>query len=163
MTYKDYILHQLREMKRELLTATEDVPEEDLTSFEPVGHWPIAWITEHCTEIADKLLIASRTGSPLLSYEDQVENWTSREPQPGDPYPPLSEMQERWAQVCDEAVSYVESVEEERLQETAGSKPFIDNILLAVNHTNSHLRSLWCILGERRVDHKWAQQQNYLA
>ena len=30
MTFNEYLLHQLREMKREILTATEDVPEEDL-------------------------------------------------------------------------------------------------------------------------------------
>ena len=53
MTFREYLLHQLREMRRELLSSIEGLGREDVESFEPVGHWPIAWIAEHCTEVAD--------------------------------------------------------------------------------------------------------------
>lgn len=163
MTFKEYVLHQLREMRRELLTALEDVPEEDMSSFEPCGHWPIAWIAEHCSEVADKLLIKPVRGNHLLSYADHVQGWSKAAPEPGQPYPERAEIERRWQQVCDEAIGSVESLSEEGLQKNIGDRPYVQNVLLAINHTNAHLRSLWCILGERRLDHKFAEQQNYLA
>lgn len=163
MTFKKYVLHQLREMRRELLTALEDVPGEAMTSFEPVGHWPIAWIAEHCTEVAEKLLVVPVKGERLLSYEEQVADWPNREPKPGDTYPAKAEIESRWKQVCDEIVSFVEGLSDDDLQKSWGDNPYAQNILLAVNHTNSHLRSLWCELGQKRLDNKWAVQQNYLA
>lgn len=163
MTFKEYILHQLREMKRELLTATGEVTGEDLISFEPAGHWPVAWIAEHCTEVADKFLYRPVHDGYLLSYDAHVENWTKQEPKPGDSYPSLNEIHERWTKVCDAVVSYVESASDEEMQNTYGIEPYITSVLRIINHTNSHLRSLWCILGERRVDTKFAEQQSFLA
>ncbi len=163
MTFSTYVLHQLKEMKRELLTAIEGLEGEDLTSFEPAGHWPVAWIAEHCTQVADWFLIQSVTGAMQLEYEEQVGNWTEREPREGDSYPPASEIASRWASVCDTITSYVEQATEAELQASPGREPYIQSILRIINHTNSHLRSLWCILGERRVDSKWAEQQPFLA
>ncbi|MFW6312841.1 MAG: DinB family protein [Spirochaetota bacterium] len=163
MTFQEYVLHQLREMKRELLTAIEDLSAEDMFGFEPVGHWPIGWIAEHCTQVADAFLVAPVEGSQMLEYADQVQNWTTREPAPGDEYPVPAEIAERWSRVCDRIVSRVEEADETTLQESPGKEPYIQSILRVVNHTNSHLRSLWCILGERRVDEKWAVQQPFLA
>ena len=163
MTFKEYVLHQLREMKRELITALVDVPRDDLTSFDPVGHWPGAWIAEHCTQVADAFLIAPLHGGMRLAYAEHVGNWTNREPVPGDEYPTTTEIIERWEQVCDEAISFVEGTDEASLQKEPGREPYIQSILRVINHTNSHLRSLWCILGQRRVDTKWAEQQNFLA
>lgn len=150
-------------MRRELLTAIDGVPEEEMVSFEPVGHWPPAWIAEHCTEVADKLLIRPVKGRRLLSYADHVVNWPNRAPEPGDGYPSHGEIERRWAEVCDEAVSFVESLNEDGLQKAWGEKAYAENILLAVNHTNSHLRSFWCELGQKRLDDKWAVQQSHLA
>jgi hypothetical protein len=163
MTFTDYVLHQLREMKRELLFAIEDVAPEDLFSFEPMNHWPVGWIAEHCTEVADKLLHKSVTGDYMHDYHEQVANWTQREPVPGDPYPTSDEIARRWADLCDWVVARVETGGTDALDASAGKVAYVQNVLLAVNHTNSHLRSLWCILGERRVDHKWEEQKNYLA
>lgn len=163
MTFREYMLHQLREMRRELLTATENVTGDDLTSFEPVGHWPVAWITEHCTEVADKFLYKPMHGGYLHEYAEQVEHWTSREPAQGDSYPDATEMRDRWAAICDEIVGFVEGASDDELQKQYGNEPYVTSILRVINHTNSHLRSLWCILGERRVDHKWAEQQSFLA
>lgn len=164
MTFKEYTLHQLREMKREILTASEGLAEEDLTSFDPVGHWPIAWIVEHCTEVADGKLYRAIHGERLHAYANHVLSWHKNEPQPDQPYPNLEEIHRRWKEVCDAVISDLESATDEDIQENHhGSIPYINNILLVINHTNSHLRSLWCILGERRVDTKWAVQQDYLA
>lgn len=163
MTFREYMLHQLREMRRELLTATEGLSGDDLTSFEPVGHWPVAWISEHCAEVADRFLYKSVHEGYLLSYAPHVENWQQQEPKPGDPYPSAEEMRTRWQQVCDAIIEYVERAPEETLQGTYGIEPYVQSILRVINHTNSHLRSLWCILGERRVDDKFAEQQSFLA
>ena len=162
MEYKEYILHQLREMRRELLTALEDVTGDDLTSFEPCGHWPVAWIAEHCSEVADGVLCGPTTGE-VNQYAEHVANWFKREPAPGDAYPSPTEICRRWSAVCDSIIGFVENASDEDLQKTYGKEPYIQSILRVVNHTNSHLRSLWCILGERRVDHKFAEQQPWLA
>jgi hypothetical protein len=163
MTFKEYILHQLREMRRELLTATEDLDENDLISFDPAGHWPIAWITEHCTEVADRYLYGPVHGSMQHTYEAHVGNWRNQEPKPGDQYPNILGLRNRWKMVCDSVIDIVEAADEDELQKTYGKEPYINSLLRVINHTNSHLRSLWCILGERRVDEKWAEQQNFLA
>ena len=163
MTFKTYVLHQLREMKRELLTALEGLSEEDLTSHEPVGHWPVAWIAEHCTQVVDIFLIEPIHGSSFLEYEDQVGKWTDIEPKPGDSYPELADIEKRWSDACDWAIAQVDRSTDEELQASPGHEPYIQSVLRVVNHTNSHLRSLWCILGERRVDAKWAVQQPFLA
>lgn len=163
MTFREYMLHQLREMRRELLDSVSDLDEEDLHSFEPVGHWPVAWIAEHCTDVADIFLYAPLHGGRLHRYAEHVEGRSKREPRPGDAYPPLAEVESRWKAVCDAVIAHVESADEAGLQESPGREPYVQSILRVINHTNSHLRSLWCILGERRVDHKWHEQQNFLA
>ena len=163
MTFNEYVLHQLREMRRELLTAVEGLNAEDLTSFDPAGHWPVAWIAEHCTEVADKFLCKPTRGEMLLTYAPHVANWTEQAPVASDIYPPLTELEQRWIQVCDAAMQFVESADDDQLQKEYGIEPYINSILRVVNHTNSHLRSLWCILGERRIDSKFAEQQSFLA
>ena len=163
MTFHQYILHQLREMKRELLAAIADVQPEDLFSFEPCGHWPIGWIVEHCTEVADKFLWGPVTGGSFHDYAEHVDGWQKREPRPGDVYPTPEEIASRWAGLCDAVLALVEGFVEGDLQRELGREPYATSVLRVVNHTNSHLRSLWCILGERRVDGKWAEQQTWLA
>ena len=163
MTYNEYMLHQLREMERELLTALEGVPESEIESFDPCGHWPIAWIAEHCTEVADRFLYSAVHGSYLLSYAEHVAKWTNREPQPGDEYPPLGVLQDRWTQVCDTVIGFVDDSTDDELSHEYGIESYDTSILRVVNHTNSHLRSLWCSLGQKRIDDKWAEQQSFLA
>ena len=158
MTFKDYVLHQLREMKQELLVALEGLPEGEIESFQPAGHWPIAWISEHCTQVADLFLYSAVHGSYLLSYAAHVEDWTSREPKPGDEYPPLGVLQDRWTQVCDSVIGFVNDSTDDDLAHKYRTEPYITSILRVINHTNSHLRNLWCILGEKRIDEKWAEQ-----
>ena len=163
MTYKQYLLHQLSEMRRELLAALEGVSEEDLFSFEPCDHWPVGWIAEHCTQVADRFLWRSVKGESFHSYEEHVNRWTKIEPKPGDAYPAPAEIAIRWADLCDAVTGVVDGFSEQDLQKSYGTETYVTSILRVVNHTNSHLRGLWCILGERRVDHKFAEQQTWLA
>ena len=163
MTFKEFVNHQLCEMKRELLTAIEGVDEKAMTSFGPVNHWPVAWIAEHCPQIADAVLYKPVKGTQMHEYADQVQNWTTREPVDGDRYPDRQQIASRWETLCDWIIDHTRSLEESELQNTENGQAYLENILLAVNHTNSHLRSLWCLLGQLRLDDKWAEQQSYKA
>ncbi len=60
MTTQEYILHQFGEMKREMLVATEGLSEADMTSHEPGGHVPVAWIPAHCTGLVHHRPAADR-------------------------------------------------------------------------------------------------------
>lgn len=163
MTFKEYILHHLRETKREVMTALDGLGEADMLSFEPAGHWPIAWIAEHLTATADAFLIKPINGERLLEYHEHVARWPKRNPQPGDPFHKPAEIVSRWEQVCDWITAHVEAVSEADLQESPGNEPYIHSILRIVNHTNAHLRNIWCIIGQRRLDHRWPEQQSFLA
>ena len=149
-------------MRRELLVAISDVPREDVLSFEPQGHWPVAWIVEHCTNVADAFLYAPVHGALLHEYAEHVRKWQERNPIEGDEYPSTEAMESRWTELCDAVLAFVEGASSDDLQRQYGREPYIQSILRIVNHTNSHLRSLWCILGARRVDHKWAEQGPFL-
>jgi hypothetical protein len=163
MEFKTYVVHQLCEMKRELLNALEGLDKETLASFGPADHWPAAWIAEHCTQIADALLYKSVEETQMHEYADQVQNWTTREPVPGDSYPEPDEIKQRWSMLCDWIISHAEGMSPSQMQDASSGKAYLENILLAVNHTNSHLRSLWCLLGQLQENEKWAEQQSYLA
>ena len=165
MTIKTFILHQLREMKREVLAAIEGLSEEDLTSHEPGNHWPIAWIVQHCCSNVDIALYKMIKEKLLLDHEKRFRTWPLIEPRPEDEYPPLGELQQRWSSITDEAIREIEKIDESRLHVTPpeGVEPIIESVLRVINHQNSHLRNIWCILGERRVDKKWAEQQTWLA
>jgi hypothetical protein len=62
MTFSEYLLHQLREMKREILTAMQDVPKDDLFSFEPCDHWPIGWIQRTISSLLSHVIIGPSVG-----------------------------------------------------------------------------------------------------
>ena len=165
MTLKEYILHQLREARREMLVALEGLTPEDLTSFEPCGHWPIAWIVQHCCGNIDGFLHRAVTGRPVLEHEDRYRKRPLAEPQPGDAYPELPELVERWTSVWDAVLALMEVLGEQELQAQSehAVEPLVQSCLRVINHTNTHLRNIWTILGERRVDHKFAEQQTWLA
>ena len=165
MTLREYILHQLREAKREMLVAIEGLASEDLTSHEPCGHWPIAWIVQHCCGNVDGFLHRAVTGQPVLEHEDRYRKRPLAEPQPGDTYPELSELAARWTTLWDAVLPLMETLDEEAFQSQPehGVEPLVESCLRVINHTNVHLRNIWTILGERRVDDKFAEQQTWLA
>lgn len=166
-TLKGYILHQLREMKREMLAAVEGLSEEDLTSHEPGGHSPIAWIVQHCCSNVDFFIHRGSTGQFFLQHDRRFLTWPLIDPKPGDEYPPPAELVERWSSLWDAATAALEALPEERLQQPSRSanppEPLVESCLRVVNHSNAHLRQIWCILGRRRVDGKYPTQQTWLA
>ena len=164
MTLKAYILHQLREIKREVLVAVEDLSEEDMRSHEPCGHWPIAWILQHFCLNVDRFLYFSREGSLFLEHDERMLTRPRVDPQPGEPYPPLSDLTSKWSTVIDAAIGLIELDGDDDLQTTPphGKEPVVESCLRVINHTNAHLRAIWCILGERRVDAKFPDQQTWL-
>ena len=76
----------------------------------------IAWIAEHCTQVADAMLIKPVHGADLLEYEEHVGSWTSREPEPGDSYPDASAIVDRWTRVCDWIIDSVARADDQALQ-----------------------------------------------
>ena len=165
MTLKQYLLHQLREIRREMLVAIEGLSAEDLTSHEPGGHSPIAWIVQHCVLNVDYFIHRAVTERLCLHHDRQFLTWPLIEPQPGDEYPPLGELVERWTTVLNASLAALESIPEERLQEPSPTvtEPLVESCLRVTNHQNNHLRQIWCILGRRHVDSRFPDQQTWLA
>jgi hypothetical protein len=104
-------------------------------------------------------------GEPALVHEEKHRTWPLIEPKPGDSYPPLSELISRWSKVMDGVVQSFEAQPEDAISRvpSEGKESLAETCLRVINHLNSHLRSIWCILGERRVDEKWPEQQTWLA
>ena len=167
MTLKQYILHQLREIRREMLTALEGLSEEELVAHEPEGRSPIAWIVEHCCANVDFFLHRGITGRFCVEHDRRFLAWPIIEPQPGDSYPPPEELAARWTRVMDASLEALESLPEEGLQEPSKSsrppEPLVESCLRVINHHSSHLRQIWCLLGWRRTATKWPEQGTWLA
>ena len=165
MTLKEYILHQVGEARREMLAAVEDLSVDDLTSLEPVGHWPVAWIFQHCCQNVDRFLYAGIEGTNSLEQDRRFSGRPDREPGPGDKYPSLEELKERWAGLLDAVIRGLKKMPDDKLQETpaGGKEPLVESFLRVINHTNAHLRAIWCIIGERGIDGKFPEQKTWLA
>jgi len=164
MTLNKYILHQMAEAKREMVEAIKGLPSNVLSSHEPAGHWPIAWIVQHCCLNADFFLHHHMTGKFILEHEDRFKGWPLKEPKTEDQYPVAEKLIERWSTVWDGVMAEFSKLDEAKLSEKLhGREPLIDSCLRVINHANAHLRGIWCILGERRVDAKFPEQQTWLA
>lgn len=166
MTLKSYILHQMREIKREVLAAITDLSDDDLQSFEPCGHWPIAWIVQHCCGIIDSFIYKHITGKAFLIHDVEKIAWPFKvEPKPEDIYPSSIILIERWSTLLEASIAMLEHLDEEKYQDKFYNhdEPISESCLRVINHTNAHLRNIWCILGEKHIDSKWSEQQTWLA
>ena len=165
MTLKEYILHQTREARREMLIAVEGLSGEDLSSLEPGGHWPVAWIVQHCCQNVDRFLYSAIEGRNSLDQNRRFSGRPDQEPRPGDEYPPPEELAGKWSGLLDSVIAGLEKLPDEKLQETpdGGKEPLVESFLRVINHTNAHLRAIWCILGQRRIDSKFPEQKTWLA
>jgi|GEM_PF-5621738 len=166
MTLNEYTLEELKDMKQTLLTAIEGLKEEDLTSMEPCGHWPIAWIAMHLTNAIDTFINFELTGATTVEHEERMKQWPFPEPKPGDTWPTLDTLVRNWTLVMDKALENVAALGEEGMQKVGGhlqfenwNHPISTVIRWMVMHHHIHMRHLWCILGERRVDDKWDEPQ----
>jgi len=178
---KQFVLHQLHEIRREMLVAIDALSSEDLTAHDPHGRSPIAWIIEHCCANFDHFAVYAVTGAPAVEHDRRFTTWPIIEPQPGDPYPPLPELISRWETVCDAAIAAIESLPEEALQQPGPAttperkpepmvesclrvpEPMVESCLRVINHQNSHLRQIWCIIGWRQIGDRYPDQQTWLA
>jgi len=167
MFLKDYILHQVREMKRELLVVLDGLGEQDMTSYESGEQTCIAWIVQHCCANVDFFIHKGSTGDFFLSHEQRFLTWPLIDPTPEDVYPPREELIHRWTGLCDAGVRALESLPEEDVQAPSKSadpgEPLVESCLRVVNHQNVHLRQIWCILGRRHIDKKWPVHETWLA
>ncbi len=159
---KLFITYQLREMKRELSDAIAGLSEEDMSSHEPCGHWPVAWIAEHCSDVADRFLYHPVKERFFLEHDPVIDNWAKQPPEPGYQYPSKDRINERWETLCDAVLGVVDVLSLEDLQKSFGKEPYVESCLRVINHTNVHLRSLWCVLGERRIDEKFPEQAPWM-
>ena len=164
---KAYVIHQLREMKREMTAVLEGLSDKDLTLRGSGGHGPIAWIVQHCCVNVDFFIHRGIKGEFFLDHEERFLAWPLIEPGAKDTYPPGAELIDRWTSVCDAAVAGLGDMPEDNLQDPGKSadppEPLVESCLRVINHQNVHLRQIWCILGGRGMDEKWPVQQTWLA
>ena len=167
MRLKEYILHQLRETQREMLAAIEGLDEDDLVWLGAPDEGPIAWIVQHCCVNVDFFIHKGITGEWCLEHEPRFRAWPLPDRLPGDVYPPLAELVERWTTLLDASAQALDSIPDERLEEPSRSsmpeEPLVESCLRVINHQNAHLRQIWCLLGKRGVAGKWPTQETWLA
>jgi hypothetical protein len=149
-----------------MLVAIEGISRDDLEYLEP-EHGPIAWIVQHCCANVDFFIHRGITGGFCLEHEHRFRAWPLIEPQPGDLYPPLPQLIERWTRLLYTSIQVFDGLSEERLQEPSRSsdppEPLVESCLRVINHSNAHIRQIWCILGKRQAKGKWPVQETWLA
>lgn len=164
---KQFIIHQLREIRREMLAALAGLSDEELVSHEPNLRNPVAWIVQHCCVNVDFFIHKGITGDFHLEHPRRMLGWPLSPPKPGDPYPPAAELADRWSRLLDASVKLLEGLTVEQLHQpsrcASNKEPLVESCLRVINHQNAHLRQLWCILGRRRRDDKWPKQERWLA
>ena len=166
MTLTEYVLHQMREMKREMLAAVDGLSDEDVRSHEPGDYNPISWMMQHCCVNVDFLIHKGLTGEFYLEHEQRFLDWPLDRPQPGDSYPPLAELIERWSTLADAAVAQLQTAPEGFMEKASlavgPTETLAESCLRSINHQNAHLRQIWCIVGRKRIDQKWPTQEAWL-
>ena len=162
MTLQEYILNEMKDMKRTLLFALDGLSREDLTSMEPAGHWPVAWIAMHLAAAMDTFVNFELTGQYTIEHDKRVSAWPFPEITPEDKWPQLSEIVSNWQKVMDKVNENIAALDDAGLQKVGGHLKFenwnypISHVInWMVMHHHQHMRMLWTILGERRVDDKW--------
>jgi hypothetical protein len=164
---KGFIIHQLRELRREMLAALDGLSDEELTSHEPNLRNPIAWIVQHCCLNVDFFINKGIRGELFLQHAPNFLARPSPTPKPGDPYPSGAELRDRWSKLLDAGATALEGLTAEQLQQPSccarNKEPLVESCLRVINHQNAHLRQIWCILGRRRRDDKWPRQETWLA
>ncbi|MCD4829186.1 MAG: DinB family protein [Candidatus Cloacimonetes bacterium] len=166
MTLQEYILGELKDVRQTLLFALDGLKEDDLTSMEPCGHWPIAWIAMHLAAAMDKFVNFEITGEYTIEHAKNMLEWPFTEPEPDDKYPSHDELVENWNKVMDMAIYNIGWLDEEGMQKCGGhieienwDHPIVKVVQWMIVHHHQHMRMLWTILGERRVDDKWDETE----
>jgi hypothetical protein len=120
----------------------------------------------HLTSAIDTFINFELTGEHTVQHEERITTWPLPAPQPGDCWPSLDLLMSNWEKVMDKAIENVSALGDEGMQKVGGylrekgwNHPISTIIRWMVMHHHIHMRNLWCILGERRVDDKWDEQK----
>ena len=160
---KDYIRYQFREIRREMIAAVEGLSDDECASFEPANHWPIAWILAHCVDNVDRFLYIHMAESSYVEGKEEITSISRNDPEPGQSFPGIESTLSHWHAVWDKVLTEYENLEEPQLQEKLfGQEPFVESALRVINHTHSHVASIWCIAGGKRRDEKFPVQQTWM-
>ena len=167
MILKKYILHQLREMQREMTVALRGLSPEQLHARPPGQKNHIAWIVQHCCINVDALLHRSTTGRFAISHTDRFLDWPTSPPGDGEQFPDANALLDRWTHVTEGGIAAIASLDEAQLLEPGqvfGEEPIVQSCLRVINHQNAHLRQIWMVLGGLRLSGKrWPTQGTWLA
>ena len=162
MNKKEYIHFQLREIKREFLASINDIDEKTYNSFTPQDHWPIAWNIEHCCFNIDKWLYSHLEGKFILDHGEIFKKWPPIKPDDNYKYFLLIDTKKRieklFANVFEKIISLTDSDFESSFEL---KEAFDVSCLRVINHSNSHLRNIWYILGELKIS-KWSEQSTWI-
>lgn len=159
MELKKFIIFQIEEIKREFLDTLDALSDDIISQYSPQGHWPIAWIILHCLEIYDKLCFKNFENRYLLTHAEFIEKRPIQKPDVHQSYPPLSEMAERLNAILSAIIDKIQNLPDEQMDKSFyGMESVAVACYRLINHTNSHLRNIWFVLGEFNVG-KWSEQK----
>ena len=105
MTLKQYILHQLREMQREMATAIRGLSPEHLQTCLPGKKNHVAWIVQHCCANVDIWLCRPTTGDFAIEHTDRFISWPVSPPEDGEQFPNAEILLDRWTCVTDTGIA----------------------------------------------------------
>ena len=167
MTLKEYVLHQLREMKREMLESIDGMDAAALAFDDSASHSPAAWVVQHACANVDYFLHKGLTGRFAIDHEPRYLSRPLIGPEPGDEYPSPEELVDRWRSVCEAAIGALDNATEARLQEPTRvvqpEEALVESCLRVINHQNAHMRQIWCLRGLQGEKNKYPHQQTWLA
>ena len=164
ITHIEFIQYQIREIKRELLFAISGLDPEDLEFTGPNGHLPVGWIVQHIMSGIDYTIIYHITGHRLLTYPAGIDKYPIDPPPVDYVYPSIEELQKNWLKLLEHVETLLQSVDEHQLQSQSatGIEPLVESFLRTINHANSHIRGIWCLLIQMGKMDKWPGQPSWM-
>jgi DinB superfamily len=158
---KTYIVFQLKEIRQELLEVLTDLDDKTLKMYSLSGHWPIAWHLQHCCFNIDKWLYSNITGSYLLEHNEIFNIWPPVKPDEDFIYYSNSEIRENIISLFNNILKLIENFIDNDFCKMYNKKEELSvSCLRVINHSNLHLRNIWCIIGEVNLN-KWSEQKSW--
>jgi hypothetical protein len=160
MTLKAFILCQLREQKHEVLHSITGLVQKELALTSKNSPHPVWWIIKHCMSVIDYIIARHINGQQFFTYPTGLSKYPMDPPNEDDLVPDSIELQTKWKELIDHVTRSLIDLDDEKLQQRSetGIEPLSESFLRVINHTNTHLRGIWCILTENNVAGKWPTQ-----
>ncbi len=164
MTLKDFILCQLRELKREVLNTMTGISQQDLCKVSPFSPHPIGWLILHCMSVIDYTIVRHVTGQQLFHYPTKLSKYPIDPPIQDEEMPNLNTLRANWTGLLSHTIRCLIQLDDQKLsqQSSTGIEPLVQSCLRAINHTNTHLRGIWCILTHAVTDSRWPTQPTWM-